>query len=223
MIENTDIQATKAMLEKTKTPYLSGHICTKNEKQTMEETLVALKRNVSEYKRIFGKEIALENIPYREYYNHCTYLLNPELISKIVYENDCMFLFDLSHARKAAMFLNMSFEEYVSKLPMDRVVEFHLAGMFTKPDGTKIDYHTKLNEEDYDFLKEAIKKYPTLKYITLEYGCYVPKEKFKKVEGFDLTLVDFESVNPIAKAEVYEQLIRIKEILHFGDVSQKCK
>lgn len=213
LIEKTDFGKTKEVLQKTKTPYMSGHICTKNKFQTEQQTIDALKNNIAEYKKEFGKEIAIENIPYREYYDHCTYLLRPETISKIVYDNNCMFLFDISHARKAAMFFDMPFEEYVSKLPMDRVIEFHLAGMFEKPDGTKIDYHTKLNEEDYKFLEEAIKKYPSLKYITLEYGTYWPKEKLDKIKGLDIPLADFNGVNPVVKKEVYEQLIRIKEII----------
>lgn len=155
----------------------------------------------------------MENIPYRNYYDHCTYLLNPETIAKIVYENDCMFLFDISHARKAAMYLNMSFEDYVSKLPMDKVIEFHLAGMTKLLDGSEIDYHAKLREEDYMFLKEAVKKYPTLEYVTLEYGTYCPEEKKDKLKGLDVSFADFDNINPKVKEEVYEQLIRIKEIL----------
>ena len=217
LVESTDVEKTKDILMKTKTPYLSGHICTKNKNQSKEQTLEALSKNIEEYKKIFGKEIALENIPYREYYNHCLYLLDPELISKIVYNNNCMFLFDISHARKAAMYLNMPFEEYVAKLPMDKVIEFHMAGMFEMLDGTKMDYHGKLNEEDYKFLEEAIRKYPTLQYITLEYGSYLPKEKLNLLAGINLPLADFESVNPIVKTEVYEQLIRIKDILEISD------
>lgn len=213
LVPKTDIEKTKEILEKTRTPYISGHICTKNVSQTQEETIEALKYNIKEYKKIFGKAVVIENIPYREHYNHCTYLLNPDLISKIVYENDCMFLFDISHARKAALYLNMPFEEYVSKLPMDKVIEFHLAGMSTMPDGTKMDYHGKLNEEDYKFLEEAIRKYPTLKYITLEYGTYCPREKLSRLDGANIPLAYFDTINPVVKEEVYEQLIKIKKIL----------
>ena len=213
LIKDTEIERTKEILEKTKTPYLSGHIATKNKMQSKDETLNAIKDNVSEYKRIFGKNIVLENIPYRAYYDHCLYLLEPEVISQIIYDNDCMFLFDISHARKAAEFLNISFDEYVSKLPMDRVIEFHLAGMTEKLDGTKMDYHGKLNEEDYDFLKDAINKYPTLQYITLEYGVYFPKDKKFLLDGLNIPLANFEVSNPDVKEEVYEQLIRIKEII----------
>lgn len=213
LVKETDVEKMKEILKKSRTPYISGHICTKNLTQTRKQTIEAIKENVKQYKQIFGKNIALENIPYREYYNHCVYLLEPELISQIVYENDCMFLFDISHARKAAEFLNITFEEYVSKLPMDRVVEFHLAGMTEKPDGTKIDYHGKLNVEDYDFLKRAIKKYPTLKYITLEYGVYFPKEKQYLLDGLDIPIASFEDSNSNVKREVYDQLIKIKEII----------
>ena len=37
--------------------------------------------------------------------------------------------------------------------------------------------------------------------------------KLNIIEGLDIPLVSFESVNPKAKEEVYEQLVRIKEIL----------
>ena len=104
-------------------------------------------------KQIVKQILNLENIPYKTYYDHCTYLLEPEIISQIIYDNDCMFLFDISHARKAAMYLNIPFEEYVSRLPMDRVIEFHLAGMYTCKNGVRMDYHGKMNEEDYIFLE----------------------------------------------------------------------
>lgn len=213
LIENTDIDTTKEILEKSKTPYLSGHISTNDTTQTLKETLAIIKENITNYKKVFGKNIALENIPYRKRYDHCIYLINPEIISKIVYENDCMFLFDISHARKAAEYFKMTLEEYVSKLPMDRVIEFHLAGMYTCRDGVKMDYHGKMNEEDYEFFEDAIKKYPTLQYITLEYGSYLPKDKLHLLDGENLPLASFEAINPKVKEEVYEQLIRLKEIM----------
>lgn len=215
LIAGTNIEKTKEVLEKTKSPYLSGHISSQKMEQTKEETLEAIKENISEYKKVFNKEIALENVPYRNYFDHCVYLLEPELISKIVYENDCMFLFDISHARSAAAYLNIPFDEYVSKLPMDKVVEIHLAGMTEKSDGTRVDCHGKLQEEDYQFLREALKKYPTLQYITLEYGPYY-SERMEELMGEDIKLlpfVTFDSINEKAKEEVYEQLIRIKEII----------
>ena len=52
-------------------------------------------------------------------------------------------------------------------------------------------------------ISEAIKKYPTLQYITLEYGVYFPKEKRYLLDGLDIHLADFESSNPEVKKEVH--------------------
>ena len=213
LINFVDEKYTNEILQRSNAPYISGHICVTNKDQTKEETLEAIKDNVKEFKKRFNKKVVLENIPYRNYYEHCLYLIEPEVISQIIYENDCDFLFDLSHARKAALFLQMPFEEYVSRLPMDRVVEIHLAGMYTLPDGEKMDYHGVMQEEDYRFLEYAVKTYPTLKYITLEYGSYCPKEKLHLFRGQDLSLASYETVNSIIKQEVYEQLIRIEKIM----------
>lgn len=211
LIETTDIEKTREIIEKTNAPYISGHICTRNSEQTEEETLKAIRENIKEYKKIFGKNIVLENVPYRDYYKHCLYLLNPEVISQIVEETDCGFLFDLSHARKAALHLNIPFEDYVSRLPMHRVVEFHLAGMFTWPDGVQFDNHGVMHEEDYKFLRDAVKKYPTLQYVTLEYGSCLLANKTE--DEMPYPVASFQKVNPAVKKEVYEQLIRIKEII----------
>jgi len=236
LIDYTNIDKTNQVLNMSKTPYLSAHICTNNKNQTREETINAIKENARIFKKTFNKEIALENIPYRKYYEHCDYLLEPEIISKLIYDNDLLFLFDISHARKAAEFLNMTLEEYVSKLPMDRVVEFHMAGMYDFPDitnpdiakkytrkqldfikynietkGKRLDNHGKLNEEDYIFLEEAIKKYHTLKYITLEYGS-VEYNNFKEDE-MTYPVCSFDKINQVVKDEVLEQLLRINEIV----------
>lgn len=214
LLEKTDRVAMERVIAQSRTPYLSGHISHIGEKQTEEETKQAILHNVKQLRKWFGKDILLENIPYRDRYEQDLYLLKPEIISEIVEACDCGFLFDISHARKAASYWNMPFDEYVKKLPMHRVVEFHLAGMYTTKDGVRMDYHGKMNEEDYEFLRQALQTYPTLQVITLEYGSYVPKERRTSMAvGEDLPLVDFDSVNPVAKEEVYEQLRKIKEII----------
>ena len=238
LINFTDVEKTKDILEKSKTPYFSAHICTRNEDQTEEETLQAIKQNVIDFKNAFHMDIALENIPFRKHYRHCEYLLRPEVISQIVYENDIYFLFDISHARQSANHFNMTLEEYVSKLPMDRVVEFHLAGMYDLPDiskeeirskfserqirfikaaevnfGKRFDYHGKLTEEDYKFLEEYLPKYKsTLKYVTLEYGSYNDKTLFED-EAFTYPIANFEESKPEIKEEVLTQLKRLKLIV----------
>ena len=242
LIKRVDIQKTKEMIKKSNTPYMSAHIFAHNNGQTEEELLDTIKENIADFKKEFGLEIALENVPYRDRYEHCEFLIRPETISKIVRENNIMFLFDISHARRSAEHFGMTLEEYVSKLPMERVVEFHLAGIFTLPDiskdeirslytdgqiefiekakiteGERFDNHGILGEDDYIFLKESISKYNSLKYITLEYGS-VNTVKGTRDEDVIYPLASFKKTNDVVKNEVLEQLNRIKQI-----VDEVCK
>ncbi len=238
LIKKTDIEKTINVLKDTKAPYISCHIASREE-ISLDEMLENIKNNVRDFKNTFGYDIALENIPYRSYYDCCVDLTRPEIISKIVYDNDIMFLFDISHARSAANHWGMTLEEYASKLPMDRVVEFHLAGMYDFPDinneeikntftprqleflnrqinkyGKRADAHGKMNEEDYRFLEEAIKKYPSLKYVTLEYGSYNDGKEGFADEDFTYPVCHYDRVNPKVKEEVLEQLTRINKTVN---------
>ena len=237
LIKNTDVEETINVLKATKAPYISCHIASREE-ISLDEMLENIKNNVKEFKNAFGYDIALENIPYRSYYDCCVDLTRPEIISKIVYDNNIMFLFDISHARSSANHWGMTLEEYVSKLPMDRVVEFHLAGMYDFPNvndeeiaskftpkqiqfvkeqmkkyGKRADAHGKMNEEDYRFLEEAIKKYPSLKYVTLEYGSYNSGADGYNDEDYTYPVCHYDRINPVVKEEVLEQLTRIKNIV----------
>ena len=238
LIKRIDVEKTKKILEESGTPYLSGHIYSASQEQTEEETYEAIKNNIADLKREFGMQIAIENVPYRKKYKHCEYLLKPEVINKIVHDNDVWFLFDISHARKSAEHFNMTLEEYVSKLPMDRVVEFHLAGMYDFPDisseiikkqyterqirfikaatelyGERYDNHGILNEEDYAFLENYIPRYETLKYITLEYGSANTIKGFEDDE-YTYPIANFGKINPKIKEELLEQLTRLKQIIN---------
>ena len=65
-----------------------------------------------------------------------------------------------------------------------------------------------LDEEDYEFTKMALEKYPTIQTVTLEYG---PIVKYELTEPcVELTA---DSINPAVKIEVIEQLTRLNEIM----------
>ena len=132
----------------------------------------------------------------------------PEFITKVVEECDTGFLFDIGHARVAAERLGIPFDEYVARLPMDRVVELHLAGSMKLKDGKLVANHSKMNEEDYEFTKMALQKYPTIQTVTLEYG---PIVKYDLAES--CVEVSADSINQEVKAEVIEQLTKLNEIM----------
>jgi uncharacterized protein (UPF0276 family) len=55
----------------------------------------------------------------------------PDVISHIVRETGCGFLFDASHARLAAQYLGWDIVEYITTLPLNHAAEIHLTGLQT--------------------------------------------------------------------------------------------
>ncbi len=236
LVEKLDVEETKKYLAMSKVPYISCHINSFEPLASEEEALENIKNNINDLRETFGRNVVLENSPFRTRFAAWEFLFRPETISKIINDNNVGFLFDISHARTSARHFNMTLEEYCSKLPMDKAVEIHLAGIFEFPDtskeevrkdliqsqidcidklveiyGPKYDAHGKLNEEDYEFLEKLLKDYPNIEYVTLEYGSYNSKD-YLKDEDYPYPVCRFGKVNPIAKEEILSQLTRIKSI-----------
>lgn len=206
--ENRDLSLQRKYFEITRTPYISMHINAMQEPIPNEdEAIQVIKENVDRLRNEFDKEILLENVPAFKN-NSYNFYANPEFIKKVIEETNCGFLFDIGHARKASEVLNIPFDEYVSKLPMDKIVEIHLAGCMKNLDGDIVPNHSKMNEEDYEFLESLLKTTKTLRTVTLEYGT----TGNKNLQG-ECPVVSYGVINEIAKKEVYEQLMRLKEIL----------
>ncbi len=53
----------------------------------------------------------------------------PQVVNAIIRETGCGFLFDISHARLAALQLGMDVKEYIAQLPTDRLREMHITGI----------------------------------------------------------------------------------------------
>ncbi len=212
--EGRNIELQKDYFKRGNTPYMSLHIDRNEECIGEDETFKVISKNIQKLKEIFKMRLILENVPARRKTPETHFLSMPEFISKVVKENDCGFLFDIGHARSAAETLKIPFEEYVSRLPMDRVIELHLAGSMVDTEGRIRPNHSKMREADYEFLKDALRKYPTIETVTLEYGPLEPDELSKPYELIEpCVIVNALSSNDTVKEEVKEQISRIKEIM----------
>ncbi len=208
-----DIELQKEYYKIGHTPYISVHINRdEGETETPENALTRIVENVSKLKEIFGMEVILENVPASYDSTQKHFLSNPDFITEAVEKSKSGFLFDIGHARVAADALHIPFEEYVRRLPMNHLMEIHLSGCIETPQGRLRAPHKAMNEEDYLFLEQAIQNYPTIQTVTLEYGPFIDKEGTSSYP-----IVSFNQVNPIALEEVYEQLIRIKNIINKGE------
>jgi uncharacterized protein (UPF0276 family) len=93
-----------------------------------EDLLADYVRNARALREALGLPLALEPIP--------TYLALPvgglgevEFVSRFYAESGCAMLLDISHAWLSAHYAGIPPREFVAALPLDRVVELHVAGV----------------------------------------------------------------------------------------------
>lgn len=139
-------------------------------KTSIEELKYNAQVNLSRIKEIFGKNISI-SVENNNYYKTeaYDYITDPDFISSIVYDNDINFLFDISHAKISASNSGVDFDEYLSKLPLNRVNQIHISKEDINSKGEVFDAHELPSDEDNKEIIKFIKKYKTLKYITVEY------------------------------------------------------
>jgi hypothetical protein len=122
-------------------------------------------RRVRELPRRAGVPVILENPdPVAGWPNG---EIQPERISSILEETGCGLLLDVAHARLSAERLGVTAEDYLSRLPMDRVVQIHASGPRTRG-GYLCDAHEPLQAADYELLEFAWRRSKP-QVVTLEY------------------------------------------------------
>lgn len=126
--------------------------------------------NIKQIKDIFGDQIHISvenNNGYKtEAYDYVT---EADFIHSIVEENNINFLFDISHAKISAINKGVNDDVYISNLPLNRVNQIHISKEDFNSKGEVFDAHELPSDEETKEIIKFIKKYKTLKYITVEY------------------------------------------------------
>lgn len=88
-------------------------------------------------------------------------------IKKVIEETDCGFLLDIAHASVSAARLGIDIHDYLSDLPLKRVVQVHISGPRIRG-GRLVDAHEPLQDADYALLDFVLgQTQPQV--VTLEY------------------------------------------------------
>ena len=91
----------------------------------------------------------------------------PEQVTEVLEKAGCGLLLDIGHARVSAAALEMDAHDYLSALPLERVVQVHVSGPRAR-DGRLVDAHEPLQEIDYALLDFVLARtHPRV--VTLEY------------------------------------------------------
>jgi len=185
-IEKTDWSLVEKLLETTGTPFVNLHLESRKKDFPslpfdttatvhQEQIYVKMVGDINVVTKRFGAEkVIIENVPYRGKMGKVLRpSVEPGLIHRILEETGCGLLFDLSHARIAAFYLQMKLDDYLDQLPMNRMREMHFTGM--KWMEGKLTDHLEAQESDWQALDKGIDRihrgeWPEPWLIAFEYG-----------------------------------------------------
>jgi uncharacterized protein (UPF0276 family) len=132
-----------------KAPWCSDHLCfTKVDGRTIgqltplpytDESLAAVVRNVKAVQRAVGIPFLVENISQYFQFPGNT-LSEPEFFAEVTRKTGCGALLDVTNLRNNAANLGTDPERYLTEFPLERLVQFHLAGS-EWVDGHLLDTH----------------------------------------------------------------------------------
>jgi len=158
-VQKLDFEKLRRMLAETHTPHVNCHLAgapglkvgnKSDRKQLLKQwikELEILKREFS------GYPLISENLPYDPPVPATTLSNDPDLIKTAILETDSGLLLDISHARIAANIRGEDCQEYIEKLPLDRLHEVHITGV-RRYHGFLGD-HFEMRPEDWPFSEWA--------------------------------------------------------------------
>jgi len=139
----------KALVEEMNSPWFSDHLCFSAygghyfhdllPLPRTEETVEHVTGRIRKSRDLVGRPFALENVSaYVESPNWP--MSDTEFYSQIVHRSECLMLLDINNIYVNSLNHGWDCEKYLKQLPLDRVVQVHLAGHSAK--GTfAIDTH----------------------------------------------------------------------------------
>jgi len=136
-LNNEHLKKLKALVKRTKTPFLSDHLCWGSVDGTythdllpMPYTFAAAKKTAEHVKQAMDYlevPICVENVSsYAEY--HASEMTEWEFLTEVVERADCGILLDVNNIYVSSQNHNFDPYDYINGVPHDRVGQIHVAG-----------------------------------------------------------------------------------------------
>jgi len=126
-----------------------------------EETLHHFSKRITQIQDILETRILVENVSSYLTYRAST-LSEAEFIAELLSRTDCDLLLDINNIYVNAVNHGFSASEYLSKIPMQRVREIHLAG-YEDRDSYLLDAHnSRVSPPVWELYEEVISQYPDI-------------------------------------------------------------
>lgn len=182
-----------SMALKLNSPWISDHLCYTNidgvdlghltPMERTEENLSLVIENIKKVKTNINIPFLIENIT-NGFEFPTNKISEGEFLKRVLVESDCGLLLDLANVFINSK--NFKFDPYnfLDSIPLERVVEIHLAGGVNH-NGIWIDTHSeRINEEIWDLLQYTLKRCE-VKGILLELDSKFPENFSEVIEELD--------------------------------------
>ncbi len=147
----------RALAEKTQTPWFSDHLCWSSTGGHHFHDLLPMPytrenaRYLAERARIVqdfvGRPLALENLSSYVAF-HSSEMPEWEFYREVVEQADCYMMLDVNNVFVSSVNHDFDPLDYLSALPLERVVQMHVAGHTELADGTLLDTHNRHVREE---------------------------------------------------------------------------
>ena len=167
--EDSYIKPLRAFLKDLGTPFHSEHLCFCGSDGVMLHDLLPLPFNddaiETAAKRFIELQdrldltLAFENISYYAHPGHDQQMDEPDFIREVLTRADARLLLDVNNIWVNSQNHDFDPEAYIDRLPLERVIQIHVAGPTVRPDGLIIDTHGEaLRQECYELLEYTLKR-----------------------------------------------------------------
>ncbi|MDX1920835.1 MAG: DUF692 domain-containing protein [Candidatus Caenarcaniphilales bacterium] len=185
------------ILKKYNPPWFSDHLCFSSVSQNYSNDLIPLPRTKETIKHVvdrikflqdrFQKPLLIENVSFYLEYPDNT-LTDYEFTSKVLEKADCGLLLDINNVYVNS--INHKFDpyEYLNNLPLERVVQLHIAG-HTEYSNIVIDTHGDLVKTEVWNLLEFL--------LNKQTPCAVMIERDLNLPSFDELMEEFSKLKTI--------------------------
>lgn len=134
-VQKLDFEKLRKLLAETQTPHVNCHLTGTSDlkvgsKSDRNNLLKQWVKEINTLKREFaGYPIISENLPFEPPIPENQIACDPDLITSAITETDTGLLLDISHARITADTMKLDYQEYIEKLPINRLREVHITGI----------------------------------------------------------------------------------------------
>jgi uncharacterized protein (UPF0276 family) len=146
------LRALRGLCESLRTPWHSDHLCFSGLEGKYLHDLLPLPLNaesvavsvdrIREAQDALGLPIAVEHISYYARLPE-SHLDEVDHLSEILQRADAKLLLDVNNVYVNSQNLGFDPRAFIDRLPLDRVVQLHVAGHYVRPDGFRIDTHAE--------------------------------------------------------------------------------